>query len=132
MDRKRTNQDPLCRSIKRIYRRVANTLNGIEYVEKSKKSEFEQTKQPHPYLVGENYFIRTVTMFHTGKLVGVFDNELLLENAAWIADTDRFTQALETCEFSEVELFPQDKQVIVNRQSVIDAVIINKLPKEQK
>ena len=107
-------------------------LNGIEYVEKSENIKFEQTKQPHPYIVGENYFIRTVTMFHTGKLVGVFDNELVLEKAAWIADTDRFTEALETCNFKEVELFPKDKQVIVNRQSVIDAVVIKELPKKQK
>jgi hypothetical protein len=86
----------------------------------------------HPYNVGANYFIRTVTMIQTGKLVAVFDEELVLEKAAWIADTGRFQQALEKCEFSEVEMFPADKQVIVGRGSIIDCVEISTLPTKQK
>ena len=52
-------------------------------------------KSNHPYTIGEKYLIRTVTHYYTGLLTDVFEHELVLENAAWIADTGRYTQALE-------------------------------------
>jgi hypothetical protein len=70
------------------------------------------------------YCVRTVTMIITGRLISVFDNELVLEDAAWIADTGRFHKFLETGEASEVEPFTDD--AIVNRGSIID---VTKLPK---
>lgn len=85
----------------------------------------------HPYRIGANYFIRTVTHHHTGRLVEVTAQELVLEDAAWIADSGRFQQALENVEFSEVEMFPKGR-VIVGRTAVIDAVEVTKLPISQK
>ncbi len=81
--------------------------------------------------VGANYFIRTVTMIDTGKLVAVTEHELVLEDAAWIADTGRFSDSLLSNEFSEVEPFPSGR-VIVGRAAVIDAIEINKLPRAKK
>ena len=89
------------------------------------------TKADHPWQIGKNYFIRTVTMIDVGRLVRVTEHELVLEDAAWIADTGRFTQALEKVQFGEVELFPTG-EVIIGRGSVIDAVQIPTLPKVQK
>lgn len=74
----------------------------------------------HPYEVGRNYFIRTVTMIQVGKLVDVTPQELVLEEAAWIADTGRFNEALKSGTFSEVEPFP-DGKVIIGRGAIIDA-----------
>ena len=87
---------------------------------------------PSPYNIGKNYFIRTVTHHHTGKLVQVTPQELVLENAAWIADDGRLTEALRTCTFNEVEMFPADARVIVGRGSIIDAVEITNVPTSQK
>ena len=84
-----------------------------------------------PWEIGKNYLIRTVTMIDTGKLVAVGPQELVLESAAWIADTGRFTGALQTVTFSEVEPFPEGR-LILGRGSVIDAIQIPKLPREQK
>lgn len=84
-----------------------------------------------PWEIGKNYLIRTVTMIDTGKLVAVGPQELVLESAAWIADTGRFTGALQTVTFSEVELFPEGR-LILGRGSIIDAIQIPKLPCEQK
>lgn len=81
--------------------------------------------------IGKIYLIRTVTMIDTGRLVAVTDHELVLEDAAWIADTGRFTQAVEKAEFSEVEPFPNGR-VIVGRAAVIDAVQIKTTPRVQK
>ena len=88
--------------------------------------------QAHPYPVGKNVFIRTVTHHHTGKLVEVTPTELVLTDAAWIADDGRLTSALILCNFNEVELFPTGSRVIIGRGSIIDCVEISTLPTSQK
>ena len=97
------------------------------------KQTAKETKKEHPYNVGANYFIRTVTHHYTGKLIAVYPTELVLVDAAWIADDGRFTQAVGSGAFNEVEPFPDGKEVIVGRGSVIDAVEIPfALPRSQK
>lgn len=81
--------------------------------------------------IGKPYLIRTVTMIDTGRLVAVTDKELILEDAAWIADTGRFSEAVAKAEFGEVEPFP-DGKVIIGRGAIIDAVRINKVNRSQK
>ena len=81
--------------------------------------------------VGKNYLIRTVTMIDTGRLVAVTDHELVLEDAAWIADTGRFADAVSKAEFGEVEPFPAGR-VVLGRGAVIDAVQIRTIPRSQK
>lgn len=81
--------------------------------------------------IGANYLIRTVTMIDTGRLVAVTPQELVLEDAAWIADTGMFADSLKTCEFDEVEPFP-DGRVIIGRAAVIDAVEIGVVQRTQK
>ena len=73
----------------------------------------------HPYPVGEAVFVRSVTMHYTGQLVRVTAGELVLTNAAWIADSGRFHVALAKGELSEVEPYP-DGEVVVPRDGVID------------
>lgn len=80
---------------------------------------------------GAKYFIRTVTHHHTGILVAITQQEIILKQAAWIPSDGRFTQALEKCEFEEVEVFP-DRNVAIGRGSLIDAVEIATIPTSQK
>src|SRR3990167_1733649 len=75
----------------------------------------------HPYQVGKNYFIRCVTHYYAGRLVRVTAQELVLEEAAWIADTGCFAQAMETGDFSEVEPYPA-QELIIGRGAVVDAI----------
>ena len=87
----------------------------------------------HPYKIGSHYFIRTVTHHYTGKLIRVTQEELILLDAAWIADDGRFMNALRDGELKEVEPFPEGAEVMVGRGAVVDAVIWDhKLPREQK
>ena len=81
--------------------------------------------------MGKHYLIRTVTMIDAGKLIGVTEHELILEDASWIADTGRFSDAVAKAEFGEVEPFP-DGRVIIGRGAVVDAVQIKKTPRSQK
>lgn len=106
------------------------TVKEIKHIQSLLKGPAEAS---HPYSVGSNYFIRTVTHHLTGKLVKVTSKELVLEQAAWIADDGRFHDALKTGNLNEVEPFPGDLQVIVGRGALIDAVIWNHaLPRDQK
>jgi hypothetical protein len=89
------------------------------------------TEQDNPFVIGKVYLIRTVTMIQTGRLVRVTPTELVLEDAAWVADTGRFANALVSLNFNEVEPFP-DGQVIVGRGAIVDAVQIPKIQREQK
>jgi hypothetical protein len=88
-------------------------------------------KNQEVWKIGQAYFIRTVTMYFTGRLVHLTDNELVLEEAAWIADTGRFADAMKSGSFSEVE--PYAGKVIVGRGSIVDAQEWSLvLPKNQK
>ena len=85
----------------------------------------------HPYEIGKSYLIRTVTMIVLGKLESVYETELVLSSASWVADTGRFYDALKTGKLNEVEPFIDD--AIVGRSALIDATIWqHKLPRDQK
>lgn len=83
------------------------------------------------HMIGKSVFIRTVTMYHTGRIVGIDDKFIVLEDAAWVADTGRFSDALKTGELCEVE--PVDGRVLVSLGAVVDIFEWNhKLPRKQK
>lgn len=84
-----------------------------------------------PWNIGAIYLIRTVTMIDTGILVAVTPTELVLEEAAWIADTGRFSDAIAKAEFNEVEPFPAGK-LIIGRGSIVDAIEITKVQRSKK
>lgn len=92
---------------------------------------FGNSNKGNPFKIGESYLIRTVTMIVLGKLESVFETELVLSSASWVADTGRFYDALKTGKLNEIEPFIND--VIVGRSALIDATIWTfKLPTEQK
>lgn len=85
----------------------------------------------NPYPIGKNIFVRTVTHHHAGKLVQVTGQELVIENASWIADDGRLTDALVTGNFNEVEMFPRGR-VVIGRGSIIDVCEISLIPTSKK
>ena len=68
-------------------------------------------------MVGEKYYFRTVTYHLTGRVKKVIGSILELENAAWIADSGRFMQAIKDGILNEVE--PVGRAYI-NIQTVTD------------
>ena len=105
------------------------TVKDIKHIQSLLKDDFE--KSSHPYQIGQNYFIRTVTHHLTGKLIKVTAKELVLQEAAWIADDGRFFDCIKDGKINEYEGFQDD--VIVGRGSLIDATLWrHTLPKGQK
>ncbi len=95
----------------------------------------DHTEKKHPYEIGKNYLVKGVTMIDLGRLVAIYENELVLENASWIADTGRFNEALskgiDNISNSEIERY--NKPCIVGRNAIVGAVeYIHELPKVSK
>jgi hypothetical protein len=72
----------------------------------------------HPYMVGDAVFIRTVTYHYTGRIVAITPGEIVLAEAAWIADSGRFSVALATGTLSEIEPYPAG--VVISRGAIVD------------
>ena len=70
--------------------------------------------------VGSSVFIRTVTHHYTGRVVAVSDGFVALDEAAWIADDGRFSEAMLTGTLSEIEPYPDGRIVRVGVGSFVD------------
>ena len=87
----------------------------------------------HPFEIGKNYIVRTVTMIYTGKLVAVHPQELVLVDAAWIPETERYMDFVALGKVKECEPFPDGRNVCVGRGGLMDAVVLEApLPRSQK
>ena len=113
---------------------MTSSIDNMTFEEiKELVSLFSNTSQTDNsvWRIGEAYFIRTVTMILTGRLEKVTDKELVLSDAAWIADTGRFADTIASGDLDEVEPYIND--IIVGRGSIIDATVwTHALPREQK
>ena len=99
-------------------------INEVEYVRKDSIATTEyhcKERKDGPWEIGKSYLVRTVTMIQHGRLLDVTEKELVIDQAAWIADTGRFSDFMNgRGEPSEVEPFGPGV-VIVNRGAIIDA-----------
>jgi hypothetical protein len=104
-----------------------------ETYEKLKKQLIEESyKEINDFqdMVGENFFFRTVTYHLTGRVKKVIGNILQLEEAAWIADSGRFMQAIKEGKLNEVEPVGT---AFINVNSITDFFPWkHKLPVDQK
>jgi hypothetical protein len=100
------------------------TLQELEVELNKAKTKIQDvtTKKVGVWEIGKHYVIRSVTMINVGKLIEVTNDELVLENACWIADTGRWNEFLKNGTYSESEPFP-DGKVIMGKHAVIDAVL---------
>lgn len=113
---------------------LSEVIKEILKEELSGKKQSQESKEfsaDHPFVIGKKYLIRTVTMIQTGQLKEVKGNFLVLKDADWIADTGRFSEALnDQSKFNEVEPFKND--VIVSMGSIVDATEIKTLIRKLK
>jgi len=99
-------------------RQIASLLGGHE-------------SKPCPFQVGQAYLIRTVTHAWTGRVREIVGDFLVLDTAAWIADTGRFHLAVSIDALDEVE--PRGDGQIVGLGTVVDAgPWVGDLPSEAK
>lgn len=98
-------------------------IDDVEYVRKD--SVEYATFEGEAYTIGKQYFVQTVTHAYHGTLVKLTDNdELILTNCAWIANTGYLSEFMKNVHGNnlEVEPFQKDQKVIVNRTAIIMSV----------
>lgn len=71
-----------------------------------------------PFEIGKSYFIRTVTYHLVGKVTAIKSGFLVLQEASWIADSGRFTQAIKNGTLSEIEPVGD---AVINVSAITDA-----------
>lgn len=89
---------------------------------RSEKADADPAPSVARWQPGKAYLIRTVTHYVVGRLLDVEAHELWLDQAAWVADTGRFSAALQQGVLREVEPFP-DGAVAVGRGAIVDAAL---------
>jgi hypothetical protein len=103
----------------------------MEITLKDMKELFGGSAVELPFEVNQKWLIRTVTFAVTGRIKAIKGKFLVLNEAAWIADTGRFGECIETGSLSEVEAVTVD--VVVNTDSIVDAYYwVHELPRETK
>jgi len=121
-------------TILKAKKELTQQLHELEELESKvakKKSDSQYINAEVPFKIGSAYFIRTVTYFATGKVKAIVGQFLILDDAAWIADTGRFSDAMAKGIMSEVE--PVNVDMFINLNSITDAFPWSfKLPTEQK
>lgn len=69
--------------------------------------------------IGGGVFIRTVTMYYTGKVEKIAGKFLVLSQAAWIADTGRFNDFIQGKPTSALEVEPMG-DTMINIDTITD------------
>lgn len=79
-------------------------------------------KVASPLRVGDKVLIRTVTNYWVGKVESISALEVVLSGAAWVADTGRWHEALDSGALNEVEVSAKASVVSVGRGAIVDCV----------
>jgi len=80
--------------------------------------------------VGKVYAFRSVTMIYTGRLKAISATELLITEAAWIPETERWMDFAATGAHKEAE--PYTKPVVLSRGALLDSTEIPNVITKQK
>jgi hypothetical protein len=70
--------------------------------------------------VGTSVFLRTVTMYYVGRVTNVTKDYIFLTDAAWIADTIRWHEAIRDGKMREVEPYPDGLEIAIARGALVE------------
>ncbi len=83
-------------------------------------------------LIGRKFYIRTITYHCVGKITKKVGSFLVLEDASWIADSGRFSDAIKDGFGISAEIEPVG-EMMVNLNSIVDMFIWkHSLPTKQQ
>lgn len=77
-----------------------------------------------PVEVGKAYLFRTIGYHWLGRVIAVNGRWLTIDDASWVADTGRYSEAIsgKIGSLSSSELEPSPRPVLLNSDHVTDAV----------
>ena len=77
-----------------------------------------RTAGEFPARVGEAWVFRSVTMINLGRIVEVGHDYFVIEDAGWVADTERYGEFLKSGAIREFEPYPG--KCVVMRGALVD------------
>ncbi len=102
------------------YQKIKNQLADNEIIEINEMAD----------MIGKCFYFRTVTYHQVGRVVKIIGDFAQLEDASWIADSGRFTQAIKNGILNEVEPIGT---MFANLKAMSDFIPwVHDLPKDQK
>lgn len=117
-----------------LYLELQKVLNNMLHPDTlSKESTRIQSAIPTPIRIGQAYFIRTGTFHDIGVVEAIIGDMLVLKEGtvSWVADSGRFTQAINDGVLEDVE--PVNVRVFVALNSIVDMFEWkHALPRDQK
>ena len=102
-----------------------NKLDILKFLLEDDKGQVESFLQ-----VGKVYAFRSVTMIYTGRILKINSQEILIEEAAWIPETERWADFVANGSHKEAE--PYTNSVILNRGALLDVTEIPSVIRKQK
>lgn len=106
-------------------------MDKLKLIKAILEEECSTSSNDLPFKVGDKVFIRTVTHYQVGRVDKITGKFITLGDAAWVADSGRFMDAIKDGTLSEVE--PIFVPYIINTDSIVDCVEWHHdLPREQK
>lgn len=107
-------------------------IDNVEHITKTdaealvkKTAKIKNTTQDHPYVKGEFYHVETATKYYVGDCAHVTDNELILDNAAWIPSTGRMHKYMLGEGPEEME--PLNGPVFIGRGAIVAVLPIKRI-----
>lgn len=98
-------------------------------LEKVLESE-DESNSDCPFEIGEAYLIRTVTYHVLGRVKAIKGDFLVLDEASWIADSGRFSDAIAKGTLNEIEYVGK---AIIGLNAIADAYEwSHKIPRDSK
>lgn len=95
------------------------------------KTQFSLQQSAQSFLeINKVYAFRTVTMIYTGRLKDIGAQELLIDEAAWIPETERWMDFAATGAHKEAE--PYTKPIVLMRGALLDVTEIPSVIRMQK
>jgi hypothetical protein len=102
-------------------------LDNEEYIRKAdvdalqkQQAKIKQTSQPHPYVKGQLYHVETATKYYIGTCSDVTDQEIVLQDAAWVAHTGRLNAYLSGSAPTSLE--PLNGPVFISRGAIVAVI----------
>lgn len=74
---------------------------------------------PHPYEVGKNYVIVTVTLYYMGKLEAVYKDELRMSSVSFLPEVERLHEFLGEGILKEVQPTHVSGDALIGRGGII-------------
>ncbi len=105
--------------------KLVELILGLSSEEKKPESTSESFLE-----VNKVYAFRTVTMIYTGRLKAISTQELLVDECAWIPETERWMDFAATGAHKEAE--PYTKPVVIMRGALLDVTELPKTITKQK